>query len=80
MDCERCSPPPRVMIRGYFSGSNYYQNSNNKVRNMKFCYRNGQYIFTACVLGVEQQFTSFKAGVEWVFTQKMAASVAASME
>lgn len=47
---------------------------------MKFCYRNGQYIFTACVLGVEQRFTSFKAGVEWVFTQKLAAKCAAAME
>lgn len=46
---------------------------------MKFCYRNGQYIFTACVLGVEQRFTSFKEGVEWVFTLKIAASVAAAM-
>lgn len=48
--------------------------------NMKYRYQNGMFIFTACVLGIEQQFSSFKAGVEWVFTQKMAASVAADME
>ncbi len=47
---------------------------------MKYRYQNGMFIFTACVLGIEQQFSSFKAGVEWVFTQKMAASVAADME
>jgi len=47
---------------------------------MKYRYQNGIFIFTACVLGIEQQFSSFKAGVEWVFTQKMAASVAADME
>jgi hypothetical protein len=47
---------------------------------MKYRYQNGMFIFTACVLGIEQHFSSFKAGVEWVFTQKMAASVAADME
>lgn len=46
---------------------------------MKYRYQNGKYTFTACVLGIERQFSDFSAGVEWVFTQKMAASCAADM-
>ncbi|MGC1084879.1 hypothetical protein [Pantoea agglomerans] len=46
---------------------------------MKYRYQNGKYTFTACVLGIERQFSDFSAGIEWVFTQKMAASCAADM-
>lgn len=46
---------------------------------MKYRYQNGKYTFTACVLGIERQFSDFRAGIEWVFTQKMAASCAADM-
>lgn len=46
---------------------------------MKYRYQNGQYIFTACVLGIERPFANFREGIAWVFTQKMAASCAAEM-
>lgn len=47
---------------------------------MIFSYRDGIYTFTACGLGIQQQFADFSAGVHWAFTQKMAASCAANME
>lgn len=47
---------------------------------MKFQLINGKYVFTVCGLGLQQPFTSFKAGVEWVFTTKTAAACAADME
>lgn len=47
---------------------------------MKFQRINGLYIFTISGLGLQQPFTSFKAGVEWVFTTKTAAACAAEME
>lgn len=47
---------------------------------MSFIKRNGMYLFTACGLGLQQSFADFSEGVQWAFTQKMAASCAADME
>lgn len=47
---------------------------------MKFSYQNGLYTFTACGLGLQQTFADFSKGVQWAFTQKMAANCAAEME
>jgi len=52
---------------------------NNEVH-MSFIKRNGMYLFTACGLGLQQSFADFSEGVQWAFTQKMAASCAADME
>lgn len=47
---------------------------------MKFQCIDGKYLFTVCGLGLQQCFTSFSSGVEWVFTTKNAAACAAEME
>lgn len=47
---------------------------------MKFRYQNEMYLFTVCGLGLQKSFADFSEGVQWAFTQKMAASCAAEME